>query len=101
MRPRFDASAVVAEWRSRVERAWGGDLRLTTIDAVAPLVASALEGVTSVSEALTALGHRSGYDGHSLVEVADWVALLVPLAPRRVRPAIRAHRSAYLLAESW
>ena len=53
------------------------------------------------SEALTALGHRAGYDGHPLVEVADWVALLAPLAPRRLRPAVRAHRSAYLLADAW
>lgn len=101
MSRRSESSAVLAAWRGGVEAAWGGDRRVDTIDAVAPLVASALRGVTSVSEALTALGHRAGYDGHPLVEVADWVALLVPLAPRRLRPAIRAPRSAYLLAEAW
>jgi len=101
MRPRSDPSAAVAAWRSQVEASWGGDLRLATMDAVAPLVDSALRGAASVSEALTALGHRAGYDGHPLVEVADWVALLTPLSPRRVRPALRAHRSAYLLAEAW
>ena len=101
MMRRSDPSAVLAVWRADVEAAWGGDRRVDTVDAVGPLIASALRGVTSVSEALTALGHRAGYDGHPLSEVADWVARLVPLAPRRLRPAIRAHRSAYLLAEAW
>jgi hypothetical protein len=101
MRSSANPAAAVDMWREQVEASWGGDLRRTTLDAVAPLIESALRGAASVSEALTALGHRAGYDGHPLVEVADWVALLAPLAPRRLRPAIRAHRSAYLLAEAW
>lgn len=92
---------MLPRWLAKVEAAWGGDRRLDTLKAVAPLVDGALRGVTSMSEALTALGHRAGYDGHPLLEVADWVALLTPLAPRRLRPGIRAHRSAYLLAEAW
>jgi len=101
MRSSANPAAAVDMWREQVAASWGGDLRRTTLDAVAPLIESALRGAASVSEALTALGHRAGYDGHPLVEVADWVALLAPLAPRRLRPAIRAHRSAYLLAEAW
>ena len=101
MRSPSNPSAAIDTWRQQVEAAWGSDLRRTTLDAVAPLIDSALGGAASMSEALTALGHRAGYDGHPLVEVADWVALLAPLAPRRLRPAIRAHRSAYLLAEAW
>lgn len=98
---RSDPSRTVEVWRATVAAAWGGEHRLDTIDAVAPLVESALSGATSLSEALTALGHRAGFDGHPLVEVADWIALLVPLAPRRARATLRAHRSAYVLAEAW
>ncbi len=55
---------------------------------------SALRGTTSISEALTVLGHRAGFDGHPLLEAVDWVTLLVPLAPRRLRPAVRRFASA-------
>jgi hypothetical protein len=96
-----DPSRAVELWKAKVTAAWGGERRQQTVDAVSALVESALGGATSVSEALTALGHRAGYDGHPLVEVADWVALLVPLAPRRAKAALRAHRSAYVLAEAW
>jgi hypothetical protein len=91
----------VTAWREAVAAAWGGERRLDTIDAVSALVESALDGATSLSEALTALGHRAGFDGHPLVEVADWIALLVPFAPRRAKATLRAHRSAYVLAEAW
>jgi len=101
MRFHRDPSTALIEWRGAIAEAWGGDGRLTTIDAVAPLFDSALRGATSLSEALTALGHRAGYDGHPLVEVADWVAMLVGMVPRQLRPALRAHHSAYLLAEAW
>jgi hypothetical protein len=98
---RSDPSRAVELWKATVAAAWGGERRLDTIDAVSALVESALGGATSLSEALTALGHRAGFDGHPLVEVADWIALLVPLAPRRAKATLRAHRSAYVLAEAW
>jgi hypothetical protein len=52
--------------------------------------------------------HGSALDGTTSpdqisdsAKVADWIALLVPLAPRRARATLRAHRSAYQLAEAW
>jgi hypothetical protein len=98
---RSDPSRAVETWKATVAAAWGGERRLETIDAVSALVESALGGATSLSEALTALGHRAGFDGHPLVEVADWISLLIPLAPRRAKATLRAHRSAYVLAEAW
>jgi hypothetical protein len=98
---RSDPSRTVELWKATVAAAWGGEHRLDTIDGVSDLLESALGGATSLSEALTALGHRAGFDGHPLVEVADWIALLVPLAPRRAKATLRAHRSAYVLAEAW
>jgi hypothetical protein len=98
---RTTAGGVLNAWRARVEATWGPGSRLDSIDAVMPILDSALRGSTSVSEALTALGHRAGFDGHPILEVADWVAALAELAPRRLRPALKAHRSAYLLADAW
>jgi hypothetical protein len=100
-RSRTTSVGLVTTWRERVEATWGGDLRRDTLQAVAPLIASALRGSTSLSEALTALGHRAGFDDHPLPEVADWVEQLAGLAPRRLRPALRGHNSAYRLARAW
>jgi hypothetical protein len=92
---------VLTAWRAHVEATWGPGPRLHSIDAVMPILASALQGSTSVSEALTALGHRAGFDGHPILEVADWVNALSKMVPRRLRPTFRAHRSAYILADAW
>jgi len=96
-----DAREAVVRWRRHVEQAWGAGPRLATIDAVAPVVVSAIRGTTSMSEALTALGHRAGFDGHPLDEVADWVSQLLPLTPRRVRSSVRRFSSACVLGDAW
>jgi hypothetical protein len=96
-----DAREAVIRWRALVEQAWGAGPRLATLDAVTPLMVSALRGATFAAEALTALGHRAGFDGHPLEEVADWVSQLLPLVPRRVRTRVRQFSSACLLADAW
>lgn len=82
-----------------MESGWGSG-PLDVIDAVTPVVVSALRGTTSVSEALTALGHRGGFDGYPLEEVADWVSLL-PVRRRRLRRSVRRLAGACVLADAW
>ena len=66
-----------------------------------PVVVSALRGTTSMSEALTAVGHRGGFDGYQLDEVADWIGLLLPVTRRRMRRSVRRFAGACLLADAW
>jgi hypothetical protein len=100
VRSRKPNNAVIA-WRTQVVRAWGSGPHLDTIDAVSPIMTNALDGSTSMSEALTALGHRAGFEGHPLDAVVDWVNLLVPVVPRRLRTAVRRFDNACLLADAW